>query len=78
MSLLRFTSSGCIERLNNLFPTVAYCLLPVALFSSDHPVRPRQHIRWNRETDLLGRFQVNHELEFRRLLDRQFSRLRTF
>ena len=32
--------------------------------SSDHPIRSRQHIRRNRDTDLLGGFQVDHQLEF--------------
>ena len=33
------------------------------------PVRPRQHIRRNRQADLLGSFQIDHQLELRRLLD---------
>ena len=44
----------------------------------DHSVRPHQHIRRNRQTDLLSRFQINDELEFRRLFDWEISRFRTF
>src|SRR4029077_18257776 len=32
----------------------------------DHPIRPRQHIRRNRQTDLLGCFQIDEQLELRR------------
>ena len=41
----------------------------------NHPVRSRQHIRRNREADLLGGFEINDQLEFSRLLDRQIGRL---
>jgi hypothetical protein len=44
----------------------------------DDAIRPRQHVRWNRQTDLLGGFQIDHELEFRRLLDRKISGLCAF
>ena len=37
--------------------------------SFDNPVRSRQHIGWNRQADLLGGFQIDHQLELRRLLD---------
>src|SRR5262245_35360398 len=37
--------------------------------------RPRQYVRWNRNTDLLGSLEIYHELELRRLLDGQFSGL---
>ena len=37
----------------------------------DHLVRPRQHVGWNRETNLLRRLQIDHQLELRRLLDPQ-------
>ena len=29
----------------------------------DHFIRPRQHVRRNRQADLLGRFQIDDELE---------------
>jgi hypothetical protein len=35
----------------------------------DHLIRSREHIRWNRQTDLLGSFQIDDQLELRRLLD---------
>jgi hypothetical protein len=44
----------------------------------DHFVRPHQHVRRNRETDLLGRFQINDKLKLHRLLDRKVGRLRAF
>src|SRR5437667_10552110 len=34
-------------------------------------VRSRQHVRRNRQTDLLRRFQIDHQLELGRLLHRQ-------
>ena len=37
---------------------------------SDHFIRPHQHVRRNRQADLLGGFQIDDELELRRLLDR--------
>jgi hypothetical protein len=39
------------------------------LWSFDHPIRPRQYIRRNRQTDLFGGFEIDDELELRRLLD---------
>jgi hypothetical protein len=47
-------------------------------FSPDHPIRPRQHIRRNRHADLLGGFEVDHQLESRWLLDGKLFRLRPF
>src|SRR5262249_62018864 len=35
---------------------------------SNHPIRPCQHIRRNRQADLLGGFQIDDELELLRLL----------
>ena len=32
-------------------------------------IRPYQHVRWNRQADLLGGFQIDDELELFRLLD---------
>ena len=45
------------------------------LVSLDHLIRPIQHRLWNRQTDLLGRLEIDHQLEFRRLLDRKIGRL---
>ena len=50
----------------------------VAEWLLDHLIRPRQHIRRDRQADLLRGFQVDHELDLRRLLNRQISRLGTF
>src|SRR5262245_66642319 len=47
-------------------------------FSLDYPIRSCQHIWRNRETDLLGRFQINDELELRRLLDGEVGGLSAF
>jgi hypothetical protein len=44
----------------------------------DYLVRPRQHVRRNRHTNLLRGFQIDNELELRRLLDRGIFELRTF
>ena len=30
----------------------------------DHLVRPRQHVGWNRQADLLRRVQIDDELKF--------------
>ena len=43
-------------------------LLRSPLFSFDHLVRSCQHIRRNRQADLLRCFQIDDELEFLRLL----------
>ncbi len=44
----------------------------------DHLVRPHQHIRRNRQADLLRGFQIDDQLELRRLLDWQIGRLGAF
>src|SRR5690242_10544039 len=41
-------------------------------------IRPREHIRRNRETDLFRCFQVDHQLEFCRSLYRQIGWFCTF
>ena len=38
-------------------------------FSLDHLIRSRQHVRRNRQADLLGGFQIDDELKLRRLLE---------
>src|SRR5262249_3558581 len=57
----------------------SYFLLTTAdcLLSLDHLIRSRQHVRRNRQADLLGCFEIDDELELRRLLDWQVSRLST-
>ena len=49
-----------------------YMTLPLqrSVRSFDDPIRPRQHTRRNREADLFGGFQIDHQLELGRLLDR--------
>jgi hypothetical protein len=56
------------------------CLVPHAfcLFSFDQPIRPRQHIRWDRYADLLRRLEVDNELELGRLLHWQVCWLGAF
>ena len=38
-------------------------------------IRPIQHRLWNRQADCLGGFEVDHQLELRRLLDWQIGGL---
>jgi hypothetical protein len=56
------------------------CLPPLACdeLSLDHSIHPRQHVGRNREADLFSRLQINHQLDFRRLLDWQIGRVCTF
>src|SRR5262245_34485589 len=44
----------------------------------NHSVRSRQHIRRNRQADLLGSLLIDHELEFRGLFDRNVGWLGAF
>src|SRR5262245_28699667 len=48
----------------------------VLVSSLDHLVRARQQCRRKREAERLGGREVDHQLELRRLLDRQVGRLR--
>jgi len=62
---------------------ILLCLLalsPVALclFSFNHLVRPRQHIGRNRQADLLGRLQIDDELELLGLFHGQVGGLGAF
>ena len=41
----------------------------------DDFIRPRQHVRRNRQADLLGRLEIDHELKLRRLLHWQIGGL---
>jgi len=41
--------------------------------SSNHPIRPRQNIRWNCQANLLGCLQIDHQLELRWLLHREIG-----
>ena len=44
----------------------------------DHLIRPHQHVRRNRQADLLRGFEIDDELKLRRLLDRQVAGLAPF
>ena len=44
----------------------------------DHPIRPHQHIRRNRQADPLRRFQIYDELKFSRLFDGNIGGLGAF
>src|SRR5581483_6080519 len=46
--------------------------------SPDYLIGPGQDIRGNDKADLLGGFQINHQLELRRLLDRKIGGLGAF
>src|SRR5215467_5999260 len=48
------------------------------LFLFDHSIRSHQHIGRDRQADLLGRFEIDHQFEFRRLLDWQIGGLGAF
>ena len=54
----------------------SFCLFHSYFALSNHPIRPHQHIGRDRQADLLGRFQIDDELELDRLLDRQIGGLR--
>src|SRR6266496_1713382 len=58
----------------------ALCPLLSALcsLSLNHLVRPRQHVRRNREPDLLSRLEVDDEFELRRLLHGEIGGLCAF
>ena len=45
--------------------------------SSNHLIRPRQYVGRNRQADLLGGFQIDHQLEFCWLLYGEVTRLGT-
>src|SRR6185369_14890239 len=48
------------------------------LFSPNHSVRSRQHIPWNCQADLLSGFEIDCQLELRRLLDGKIGGSRAF
>src|SRR5262244_2824725 len=51
---------------------------PLDFLSFGHFIRPCQHIRRNRQADLFSGFEIDNELELRRLLDWQVRRLGAF
>jgi hypothetical protein len=58
--------AGFIRSRIQFNPGIAVFCLP----SFDHLIRPQQHVRRDRQADLLGCLEIDHELELRRLLDR--------
>src|SRR5215471_9312919 len=58
--------------LNSVLITQSSALLP------NNPVCSRQLAGWNRKADLLRWLEIDHQLEFGRLLDRQVGGLRSF
>ena len=44
----------------------------------DHLIRPRQHVRRNRQADLFGGFEIDDELKPPGLLDRNIGRIGAF
>ncbi len=49
-------------------PPLISCILPSRLISLDHFIRPKEHFRWNRDAELLGRLEIYHQLKLRWLL----------
>jgi hypothetical protein len=43
--------------------------------SLDQPIRSGEHLRRNRQPDVLRSFEIDHQLELSRLLHRQIGRL---
>src|SRR5512147_3017942 len=68
------TPLNCLSSIQNL--PFAFLIFTFAL--SNYSVRPRQHIRRNRQADLLRSFQVDDQLELLRLLDGQVGGLGAF
>jgi hypothetical protein len=58
-------------RRNQFNPSIAACLF-------DHFIRSRQHVRWNRQADLLCRLEVDYKLELGWLLDGEIGGLSAF
>ena len=58
---------------DGLFVWFCYCASLL-----DHLIRSRQHIGRDRQTNLLGRFEIDDQLELFRLLDREVRRFGAF
>jgi hypothetical protein len=50
----------------------------IAAWLFDHPIRLHQHPLRNGHTDFVGGFEIDYEIEFLRLLNRQIGWLCTF
>src|SRR5437667_4022371 len=67
-SKLEYWSAGVMQ-LIELSQHSMTPLLHHSMFSLDHPIRPVQNRRRNRQADLLRRFQIDHQLKLCRPLD---------
>jgi hypothetical protein len=64
---------------NNLFDSQSsWSSQPQASALPNHRIRSRQHVRRNRQADLLSRLQIDDELKLSRLFDSYISRLSPF
>ena len=61
----------------SLPPSPCHSTLDTCLFSFDHFIRSRQHVRRNRQADLLGSFQIDDQLKLCWLFHWHFSWLCT-
>src|SRR5512147_2328157 len=61
--------------ISSLSRSTRHLTLDTCLFSLDHSVRSRQNIRWDRQTNLIRRLEINDQLKLHRLLDREIGRL---
>ena len=52
------------------FSAPIHSTLDTRPFSLDQPTRPGEHLRRNRQADLLGRLEIDDKLELLRLLHR--------
>ena len=79
-SIRSFASASVCARLDTRSSSLVTGFYPVLhlWFLIDHLIRSCQHVWWNCKSDLLGRFQIDHELKRRRSLYGQVARLRTF
>src|SRR5215467_2285944 len=59
-------------------PSTCHSTMDTRPFSLDHFIRSGEHLRWNRQANLLCRLQIDHKLELRWLLYRQLARLGAF
>src|SRR5215475_4514886 len=59
----------------SLSPATRHSTLATPPFSLYHPVRPVQQRLRNRHADLFRRFEIDHQLELRRLFEGNVSRL---
>jgi hypothetical protein len=70
-SVRRLEAYLCVSELNMIdgeFSSILASPLRVVL-SLDYPIRPRQHIWRNGQTDLFRRLEIDHQLEFPSLLE---------